>query len=258
MNLFLKRLIVYAVTPLITIVLAVLKTPFGEDIKCGNVVIFNFLEIFAIAGTAFVYVFNVLIPYRKYEISQERKYKTIGILLDDLDKKYPDFKLSMNIMLVRRGYFLHLEPSKRNPQKARFTLTEKVFKIVRHFGHDGTDERLRITVNQGVCGAAFREGKKVSVQYIVSDVFLPDVPRNINSNFTQEQERLTEQLKVVISCPLMVVKNEGDEETNKCIGVLNVESTVEEMASIFLDTEARDEIYGKIVTMAKIFCTLHI
>lgn len=256
-----KQFIVYFLAPLITLLLAAMKVPDWTGLAKVYPFISGLLDWFVVLGSGFIYYFSILSPHRKYESAQKKKWEAMEKLAKQLCTDYKEYELGVNVMLVKTKYFYWLEPSKKRLGKKKFTLRGKVFSSARELSGAGVSPEFILTINQGVCGSAFRNGQDTNKSFVKGVVLLPEVltPEVIaENNLTEEQNKLTEGIVFVAACPLIIKRKVGDTHIKRAIGVLNVESRVFESVILFSDTGLQDKFYEKIADLGNIFNTLHV
>lgn len=256
-----NKVIVYFLAPLITLVLAYLKFApwWTDDFKTRHPVVSNFIEYSVLAGTAFIYYFSILSPHRKYEKAVKSKWDAMEKLSKRLDEDYQGvYKFGINVMLTRIAFFYSIEPKPGAPDKQKFSLYGRIFRVARELVGDPIHEKFKLTINQGVCGSVYREGKETSKDYIKGSILLPELVGEKNFNFSTKQKEYTKDLILVVSCPLILNKKEGDSFKRKKIGVLNVESRVFDSVDLLLDPAKQDKFYEKVANLAYLFITLHV
>lgn len=259
MNRFISRSIVWFLAPAITVLLGLMKLPHLTEKIPKSLVIF--FDIFTVIGTIFIYYFSIWAPHKKYEKAQKSKWDAMEKLAKALSEDYADYKFSINIMLVAWRPFYSIEPQKGNPEKKKFSWGGKVFIRARELAGNSVPLNLRITINQGVCGKALREGNETSKSNVKGVVFLSEVMTphiEADNNFTTEQKNLTNDVVLVASCPLIINQKDGDASKKKKLGVLNVESKELISAQLLADAALQDKFYEKIANLGNIFNTLHV
>jgi len=255
----------YIIAPLVIILTGVLKiTDWSNDIKTFSQELYSTLEFLSLCGAVYIYYFSIFSPYKKYQKLQNRKYEVIEDLFKELNTDYPGMNLSLNIMLVKDGFMIRREPKKNDNTKTKFQWKQKVFYVLRAY-NDEVAKSLKFTTRQGLCGKVYKEvseqpSKTYAQGCVVGGKRLNLIPHHgIDMNLTTQQEQLTNDLVIVVSCPLIVKKGEGDNQTKKVIGVLNIHSKEEDSVKLLTDTDKVNEIfYRKVGLIGKIFVQLHI
>ena len=183
-------------------------------------------------------------------------------LNDDYDKK---FDFNFNIMLVKDSFWYFIEPSSANKwiswlswNRRQFSLFGKVLKVVWDHGSSGIPPKFQMTINQGVCGKAFREGRETNKHNIKGAVLLPELLTGHDFNLNSKQKRDTDGLILIASCPLVINDKEIDGLRKKVVGVLNIESKSMAAAELLAEEGTRDKFYEKIANLANIYLNLHI
>jgi hypothetical protein len=262
MKSFISKSIVYFLAPAVTIILGLMKIPnFTEKWVPKGTFLAGFLDYFTIAGTVLIYYFSIWAPHRKYEKAKKSKWEALEKLAKVLSEDYADYNLSINIMLVKRSIFYRIEPKQGMPEKTKISVYGKVFTKARELTGYGLPIHLRLTLNQGVCGKALREGSETSKFNVKGVVLIPEflTPQiETDNNFTTKQRFLTKDVVFVASCPLIIKKKEEDGFKKKQLGVLNVESKELASAQFFVDPELRNKFYEKIANLGNIFNILHV
>jgi len=121
-----------------------------------------------------------------------------------------------------------------------------VFKDVWNLGDTRIDQLLKISTKQGVCGKAFKSGNLYGAQFVSTPA--------TKYNFTTKQLKLTEDLKIVVSCPINVIEEQAEEQSGKIIGVLNAESDSSGSKLLILDNNIRKNFYKELIVLS-ILCS---
>lgn len=259
MGVFLSKFIVYFLAPLITILLVVMKLNGWQDFAKQHQNWSFFLNGLTILGTAFIYYFSIFSPHKKYEKTKKRKWELMEKQAVKLNDDYNnEYQFSINIMLAHWTPVYLIEPRKGNREKKKVSFNGKIFAPARRLTGQAVHPNFRMSVNQGVCGDAFKEGKETSKHFVKSAVLLPELQQDKDYNFTKEQESYISGLIIVASCPLVINEKEGDVEKWKRIGVLNVESRVLGSVALVLEPDSKEKFHEKIASLGNIFITLHV
>lgn len=198
-------------------------------------------------GTILNHVITVLSPLKKYEKIAKNKWVILDFIAERFVAKYRDmnFDIRLNIMVAEPAYFHFIEPKKKNNSKRKFTFAGKVFKVIWCYGNQKADRKLVITTNQGVCGKAYTHGK---------GVIGATSPWNTdNYNLNTEQLNLTQHLIMVASCPIFGNENYLNQQNNKIIAVLNLESDAVGSEVLIKDPHRYNEFVKDILTLTDIF-----
>ena len=162
-------------------------------------------------------------PFRRFLVFERTKEKTLARHVDDLNSAFSDYGLTfrVNVMLVERKSYSRLEPKDGNPQKRKISFYQKHLIPVwnsRNMDHD-SDNGLIMTVNQGICGLAY---KKYTVY------LSPNAPNDLNSfNLNGQQLDRVKFVKFVLSIPIRDVDHHSGRLKGKIIGVLTIDSKQE-------------------------------
>ncbi|MCF6405351.1 hypothetical protein L3C95_20770 [Chitinophaga filiformis] len=175
-----------------------------------------------------------------------------------------NFDFSFSVMLIKTSIFHCLEPAEANSldmqfvwKGRRFSFFGKVLKVVWDHGSNGIPPNYRMTLNQGICGKAFQEGKETNTHNIVGVTLLAELLKGHNFKLNEMQKKSVQGIVIVASCPL-VIKDKGvDRQRKEVIGVLNVESRSFDSARLLLDENARKIFFQKITNVANIYLNLH-
>lgn len=257
----LRWICVWIIGPIVAVVIPILKIPSITVWLTANVPdSIIIMEIVGIGGTLFIYFFSIVSPYKLYQKLAKRKWEIMKSQCQRIEKDYGSkYKFSYNIMLVRNSTFHFLEPFKPNTggrlnivwKSKKLSWNGQILKCAWCEGNDGVHEDLKISVNQGICGKAFKESKNASeVMGIFVDAF--------DSNFNEDQKNKTKDVIFVASCPLIIKEKDENEEATKRVGVLNFETRVPAIADLIADPKEMDKFYEKIANLANIYANLHV
>jgi hypothetical protein len=226
----------------------------------------TWIDIFIVFATIFIYYHSILSPFKLFEKLSKKKWDIMKQLAsklnDDYDKKF-DFNFS--IMLVRPAFAYFIEPSSTNKwiswlsrDRRQFSLFGRILDVVWDHGSNGVPPKFRLTINQGVCGKAFREGRETNKHNIKGAVLLPELLSGHDFNLNSKQKRETDGLILITSCPLVISDKEIDGLRKKVVGVLNIESRSLAAAELLAEESSRDKFYEKIANLANIYLNLHV
>lgn len=237
-----KKFIVLVLTPLISISVIVLKIPkidnyleqtIGAD---GSL----WIGIALVATSLFVYYLNIGVPFLINEKLAKNRWQAIKKTVDNFITTYKDhMDLNVNILKPKTKYLVLLEPTKNDKTKAKLSFRRKVFKLVWQDENSSYDPSFRFTTNQGLCGNVFSEGGKTKSVIFGSN-------HTYKFYFTEKQEKSTEDLTTLASCPIKSFNYEGHGQDKKVLGVINVESKSPE-AAIYLSNEENRARFHKSV-----------
>jgi len=168
-------------------------------------------------------IWSVYLPFRRFHVFDRTKLSLLDKEFDDLSEKYrgTGFDLRANVMLVKRTFLIRKEPKPKNPNKNKLSFLAKRFYFFWASSnmqyHE--DRNLHLTVNQGVCGEAYRDGGIKTADLTV------EAPATYN--LCQEQLEQTKEVKFVLSCPICEMNYESFRLKDKPIGVVNFDSRSE-------------------------------
>lgn len=254
-----KQFIIYFLAPSITLLLAVMKLPGWNNFMKKYPVTGNLLGWFTVVGNVIIYYF--LLPYRKYEDAQKKKWDMMEKLADEFCNEFKEYDFSVHIMFAKTRYCFYIEPSKKKPGKRKFTWIGKVFEQPRELAGRGVSPELRFTINQTAYGKAYRGAPDTDPRSIKHGIISPgkSTEKNmLDNNLTREQIELMHGIVNIFSCPLVSTKKVGDKYIKKVFGVLNVESRVENFEKLIADPALKKMFFAKITELSRIFNTLHV
>jgi hypothetical protein len=186
------------------------------------------------------------------EANQDKLNKAVAAL----NKVYKNagIQFNVNIMLTKTVLLRSIEPKKDNSGKAKLSFMIKVFNVI--WSHpDGVHEKLTISINQGVCGAAYLDGTATSYTQIKGASF--EGQGNQESfNFTAKQKEITKGLTMVACCPLVIVNRGKKSQVRTKIGVLNVESKSPGAGALIEDPAKQKSFYQQIANLAVLYTNL--
>lgn len=232
-----RSILFYILTPLITVLLVVVKTPiiektfFDNDPDTYNQVQDWVFLIFVILATSINTYVSFISPFRTLQVAQRKGLSDLTsqakAIIAGLESKYK-YKLSYNIMVPRLALW-----TKTN--KRKWELFPKVFMVVWEQG-EHVSSRLRLSTKQGACGMAYREEKPIG--FDIAD------KRNKTGeslealfNMTKEQAKMTEKIVVVASSPILLRRDRPNMQKTSIIGVINVECCMEKSGEMVSDNE---------------------
>lgn len=242
------------------LILLLVKIPIFDDwAKKINPNAEYYISRFLILGTLYNYYLTVFSPYRMLEKLAKRKWIVLAERVAMLNSDYNGkFDFSCNIMIPRRRFFYRIEPTSNGSNKQRLTIWGDVFKVIWKSENAHFPQDLKITINQGVCGQAFRDASATNPQNVKGAVLTPEKLKNYNFNFTKKQLELTANLRIVASCPLVINEKGIKNEKNKVIGVLNIECIIEGSEKLIEDHASRKDFYVKLAKLSNLYLNLHV
>jgi hypothetical protein len=261
-----RKFIVYFLAPLVTMLLAFMKVPdFADKLKSIHADLGKWLDYFVILATAFIYYFTLWSPLKLFERQAKKKWDIMKELANRLNEDYDKkFDFNFNVMLVNLGVGYYIEPIDRKNwyswfswKGRQFSFYGKILKVVWDHGNNGISPNFRMTINQGVCGKSFQEGKETSKQNVKGAVLFPELLDGHDFKLNDEQKRMTDGIILIASCPLVIKDKDVDRQKKKVIGVLNVESRCLDSPELLVETPTRDKFYEKIANLANIYLNLH-
>lgn len=169
----------------------------------------------SIIGLLLTYIFGAYRPLVRYEKLAQKRWVVFDTLTEKIKRIYPRYDLRINIMVPRTRFFYFIEPSGTNKKRRKFTLIGKVFEPVWE-SELHLDRKLRLTINQGLCGLAYRGTEKIiGTRHYRNDP---------SANFTEKQEELLKNIRIVISLPVSVVVRTPFRKKYVKRAVINLES----------------------------------
>jgi hypothetical protein len=178
---------------------------FPELVKKLNIGTFRnqlYLALAIIVIFIFCQSLIVLRPLKQFERFEKRKLHLLDEQAEPFIKKHNQWELRINVMLLER----------------RFRVFGRYFKTVwmcEDMKYD-TDAHLRLSLEQGVCGYACREGGVWSADLTV------EKPEEYG--LSQKQIKKTQDIKFIISCPIKELDANTFRLTDKIIGAVNIDS----------------------------------
>jgi hypothetical protein len=254
------KFIVYVLSPLIALLLIIVKIPdFEKWIKEQNEYMPYIISGILVIGTLFNYYLTVFSPYKILEKLGKKKWQILAERMAMLNADYGGkYSFNCNIMIPKTRCCYRLEPSTKDGNKLKFTMVGKIFKVIWASDGSGVHPKLKITVNQGACGDAYTNGAATTPQNIKGAILTPDRLKEYEFKFNEQQKKLTKDLIIVVSCPLIIKEKGMKDETLKRIGVLNIESKVPASEILLTDTEQQKEFYVKIAALSNLYLNLHV
>ncbi len=215
-----RSFIVYILSPLIAITVAVLKSPLitEADLK-SNPKAYFVSGLFLIIATAYTYYVTIWSPYNQWKRLKTQNWGNLATEAKQIIDYYvtEGFVLSMNIMIPKRRFFYFIEPSKKNPVKTKFSLTGKVLHAIWSGGAHHVKRGLKFTVNQGACGIAYTTETITAINF-------PELPTDTSFNLTESQTKATKDIVMLVCFPIVVrIDDEYGQEID-IWGVLSIES----------------------------------
>lgn len=180
---------------------------------------------------------TILRPYKRFERFERTKRALLERDCERLINSYDEVDLRINVMLVsiRRPAFL--EPWSSDPGKKALTFKRTLsphWTSPNMRQHSDTD--VKFTVDQGVCGEAFRRKEAVAADLTVgTDRF----------NLSSDQASKAGKLKFVLSFPIRALDPSTLETTSALLGVVNLDSRTEGSESLIRDKKARQELIDR-------------
>jgi hypothetical protein len=254
------KFLVYVLSPLIALLLVLVRIPdFDDWLKKINPKAPLAVSIILVIGTLFSYYLTVFSPYKLLEKVAKKKWPILAERVAMLNADYNgQYDLSFNIMIPRRGFCYLIEPSKNDSAKPKFSISGMVFKVIWKSENASMHPGLRLTVNQGVCGDAYRSASATNPQNVQGAALIPSEMPKYKFNFTERQKELTADLMMVASCPLIINEKGMKNEKTRTIGVLNVECRTLGSEDLILDHVKRKEFYVKIAKLSNLYLNLHV
>ncbi len=214
----LRRLQVIVIVPLVLVIYAALRIPiviqfFTEKPWAGH---FTYLVLAAF--TILSYYINFYQPLKENDTMKKKVWKLLNnnakSHLGAIIKKYD---CTLSLMIPKTAYLYRIEPCEGDRKKAKLSKKGKVFKIIWEYpDNKRIDKQLKISVNQGICGAVLKTNNPRAV-----DLTQP----NINLNcFTIKQEKILRDYKIIACVPIYRVKDGADQQVTEVIGILNLHS----------------------------------
>lgn len=244
-----RRFLTLYFSPVVVIVLVLIKVPsiekFIKDTSTHGVWI---VAGILVLGTILNHAITVYSPYKKYERWAKNRWyfleKESKVFVDKYKKQ--GINIRLNIMIPKFCFFNLIEPFIIGGKEFRKPkLFTKIFEVIWSNGNFGVNQLLKFTVNQGVCGKAFKAADLVKGTHFLS----ANMPTfNLNKN----QMKLTEHLKIVASFRIIEETNTPEKKSNKVIGVLNVESDTEGSEMLITDLDKQKEFYEDIAVFSVI------
>lgn len=182
-------------------------------------------------------------PYRRFKIFHNTRSKLISVYAEIIQEELRNKKIELriNVMIPKVMFYSNGD----NKNKFKFFRKEFVSIWTSDNMQFEEDRELKLTINQGVCGEAFR-----SKSFKFADLTVEN-PEDYNLNENQIEK--TKDLKYIFSCPIKKIE-EKDLTSNpqKVIGVINFDSKSEDVGII---TE-NDYIFKSISKKIKSFSYL--
>jgi len=182
------------------------------------IIVFVIASFFIINQT-----WSVYLPFRRFDAFERTKLSFLDREFDGLFEKYREtgFDLRANVMLVKRTFLIRKEPKPKNSNRKKLSFLAKRFYFfwVSSNMHYHEDRNLSLTVNQGICGEAYRAGGIKTADLTV------EAPATYN--LCQEQLEQTKEVKFVLSCPICEMDFRDFRLKDKTIGVVNFDSRSE-------------------------------
>ncbi|WP_146217474.1 hypothetical protein [Chitinophaga sp. S165] len=181
---------------------------------------------------------------------------------EDYDGK---FDLNFNIMLAETRFCYYIEPVKENSAFSwlsrngrKFSLYGKILKVIWDHGSYCKPPNFRMTINQGLSGLAFREGNETSWGNIKGGFSLQETTEADSTGLNDEQKKVTKDIVIAASCPLVLTDKDVNGIKKRVIGVLNVESKSIASEELLLDASKKHTFYEEVVSLSRIYLNLHL
>lgn len=147
-------------------------------------------------------------------------HERIQEIIDATDKD-----IRVNVALLRRTPFCLRQPIFNKNYLRKPRILRRIFVAVAwstNMDHD-SDKNPKFTVNQGVCGEAYRK----------RHVICRDLRKNkrLGYRLTKRQLELTSAVQYVISCPIWDMNLETSRQGERIIGVVNIDTCRSNLAS---------------------------
>lgn len=245
-----NKLLHFILTPLIAVLLVVLKIPEAEEeigswYENAHVYIIGLLVV----ATIYNYYITVLSPYKTLQASKKKRWERLDQEAEKIIQAFntsSSFDLSFNIMIPHRKLLSRYEPGTNS-------VFPKVFKVVWSCGTHHVNSHLKFTTNQGACGKSYRDEDFCVFDLQKMRTENADLAKTFN--FTAEQVRLTEKVIMVASCPIILKENEPDAQRREIIGVLNVECHMNNSGVFASDPAKREALYVNMKILTNIYAT---
>jgi len=215
-----KKFMYFFLTPFIAILLVIVKE-YDKEIRDFYFYAPTIVTIFLVFATFFNAYLSTISPYKTLQETKKRIWKELDSealkLVNAFKGKYD---LNINIMICKRRLL-----SFNNPSSAIFSrklsIFPRVFKVIWGYGNIHVHSKLSFTIKQGSCGRAYRE--ETFYRYDLESLKLNT---NLQTffNFNHVQNRLTKEVKMIASAPIIHRKNGADYQKIQILGVINVES----------------------------------
>ena len=242
-----KRFLALYLTPVVAATLILLRIPQAESFLKGHDIAPLTIGALLAAATLVNHSVNIFSPFKKYEKLEKNKWILFDRLVDDFVKQYDEkaVKLRLNIMVPERKYAYQLEPSKNEPEQLRRSWVGQIFKVVWYSKNANVNRKLRLTINQGICGKAYQEG-----DIFGKDFTQPDVS---TFNLSKFQLEIVRDLRMLISAPIFEPDSMyNNKPSDKIVGVLNVESLSINSPNLLSKEADRVKIYEEIASLATV------
>ncbi len=238
---------------------------FCEKLKSMHPDLGIWLDYFVILATVFIYYYSFWSPLKLFESQARKKWEVMKYMATNLDDDYGrKFNFNFTIMLVQTSFCYYIEPVKENlvlawlsRKRRRFSLYGKILKVIWHHGIYCAPLNFRMTINQGFCGWAFREGNETSWGNIKGGILRQEIADADSTRLNDEQRKLNEAVVIAASCPLVLIDKDVNGLKKKVIGVLNVESRSPASEELLLDASKKYKFYERVVALSRIYINLH-
>lgn len=219
-------------------IILVLVAFYKDDLKKLPLIWQYTILAIAIIGAVCNAYYSIISPSRKLYKIKEKRLIALTESASRVANEYKEYMtVEFNIMKAKRSIINRLEPKNGYTEKIKISLFPKVFHFV--WPTIKGKKRLKMTINQGCCGRAFRHGEGYSYN-------LEERKDHPDFNFNINQLILTKDLTMVASYP---VYRKVEDET-VLIGVANVESRTKG-AGIFADDQRlKQDLYRALKTIS--------
>lgn len=213
-----KKFLNVFVTPLLSSIIILIHIPAVEKwLKIEEWINPMYLTIGVVSCVILSHIIGVISPLNKYEKLEKNKWALINELarLVIEDPFFSKYNLTANVMIVKRPFFNQREPHPKNSEKRRWAFFCPMFKFIWSYNGKAIDKRVKLTINQGSSGMAYRQG-----DVVLKHAHLENWD---DFNLNVEQKKAISDLQLIISCPIFAF-DKYNKPTDKIIGVLNVSS----------------------------------
>lgn len=186
-------------------------TPFAIQALLGGILFAVFM------ANQYVSVWR---PFRRFMRFNQTRARILRSMAEGVIQAYraEGIELRLNVMLLDRPWFARLEPASGNFKKRRLSFRPERLRIWWNSSNmnQAGDRGMSMTVMQGVCGLAYREGEAV-----IAGLTAESIPQ---FNLNADQANSTKDVKFILSCPIRKMDLDSLESTAEIIGVINIDS----------------------------------